>query len=232
MPADRLFPHLRATYFNLHRETNLRFGWIHHPFIPTFEFSPLFQVFLAWMIKYSSTATPECHQWSSSTPSTPASLWLTRTASGQRLPHSVKMLNRSYYRLMSVFVLAFGTGTRARDWTTSTTETLVILASHPWSTWTDTTAHCCSPQQVSNTHTRTKVWVQMHKCIQVANVHAHWQQQKSQRGSFVAATSLKHLAVTHRALMCSHHHSSKEESNYPPWLYLHHPQEPEKTTRH
>lgn len=170
MPADRLFPHLRATYFNLHQETNLRFGWIHHPFIPTFGFSPLFQVFLAWMIKYSSTATPECRQWSSSTPSTPASLWLTRTASGQRLPHSVKMLNWSYCRLMSVFVLAFGTGRRARDWTTSTTETLVILASHPWSTWTDTTAHCCSPQQVSNTHTHT------HKSVSSdAQVHPSYQ---------------------------------------------------------
>lgn len=52
------------------------FSFTHQP-------SPLFQVSPVWMIKYSSTVTPEYRLWSSSIPSTPASLWPTRTASGQ-----------------------------------------------------------------------------------------------------------------------------------------------------
>ena len=45
-------------------------------------FPPL-QVSPVWMIKYSSTETLEYRLLWSSTPSTPASLWPTRTASGQ-----------------------------------------------------------------------------------------------------------------------------------------------------
>ena len=59
--------------------------------VPILACFPLLQVSPVWMIKYSSTETLEYRLSWSSTPSTPASLWPTRTASGQsrQSTHSV-----------------------------------------------------------------------------------------------------------------------------------------------
>lgn len=66
---------------------------------------------------------------------------------------NVKLNFRFSSYCVCVFVVVFGTGRRVRGWTTSTTETLVTLASQPWSIWTDMTVRYCSLQQVWQVHT-------------------------------------------------------------------------------
>lgn len=147
--------------------------WLYTPPPP----HPPLQVFPVWMIKYSSTATPEYRLLWSFTLSTPASLWQTRTASGQGhitnsraenknqfyikdsryVNDSVSNLMLQNYCLKTVCMstVVSGTGRKARGWTTSTTGTLVTLASLPWSTWMDMTVHYFSLQQVWNSQTQT-----------------------------------------------------------------------------
>lgn len=64
--------------------------------------------------------------------------------------HKHTLLSTWWFGLKLEFdvVVVSGTGRRERGLTTSPTETLVTLASRPWSTWTDMTALCCSLLQV------------------------------------------------------------------------------------
>lgn len=77
---------------------------------------------------------------------------LTYDSDSHLMVWNVKLIRFSSY-CVCVFVVVFGTGRRVRGWTTSTTETLVTLASQPWSIWTDMTARYCLPQQVWKLHT-------------------------------------------------------------------------------
>lgn len=72
----------------------------------SFDLTPLtpppLQVFPVWMIKYSSTVTLEFHLLSSSTPSTRASLWPTRTVSGQGRIHTLETKCKRMMKFVTV----------------------------------------------------------------------------------------------------------------------------------
>lgn len=62
------------------------------------------------------------------------SIWSETRSTGENHIRLIVCSDVAHAVCVCVFVVVFGTGRRARGWTTSTTETLVTLASQPWST--------------------------------------------------------------------------------------------------